>query len=94
MTASATELHPQYIKDDEGKESFVVLPVTEYEELLEDLDDLAAIAESRQEPTMSLDELKTKLGQDGLLIPVVPASYGVRNGASVSESANTAFSAM
>ena len=34
-----------------------VLPVEEYEELLEDLHDLAVIAERRDEPTVSFEEL-------------------------------------
>ena len=67
MPATATQLHPQYIKGTDGGESFVVLPVSEYEELLDDLEDLAAIAERRDEPTLSLDELKAKLRHDGLL---------------------------
>ena len=67
MPATATQLHPQYIKGADGGESFVVLPVSEYEELLDDLEDLAAIAERRDEPTLSLDELKAKLRHDGLL---------------------------
>jgi len=67
MPATATQLHPQYIKGPDGKESFVVLTVAEYQELLEDLADLAAIAERREEPTLSLEELRTKLEQDGLL---------------------------
>jgi len=57
-------IHPQFIKDDQGKTSFVVLPASEYEEILEDL---AAIAERRDEPTISLDELKAFLQSDALL---------------------------
>jgi PHD/YefM family antitoxin component YafN of YafNO toxin-antitoxin module len=55
------ELNPQYIKNNAGKNSFVVLPLGEYEELIEDLHDLAIIAERRKEPTMSLSELKNSL---------------------------------
>lgn len=67
MPATATQLHPQYIRGTDGAESFVVLPVSEYEDLLEDLADLAVIAERRDEPTLSLGELKAKLRQDGLI---------------------------
>ncbi len=42
-----------------------VLPINEYEELLEDLHDLAVIAERREEPTIPFDELKKKLEKDG-----------------------------
>ena len=57
----------RYIVDDKGKRTEVVLPVEEYEEILEDLHDLAVIAERRDEPTLSFEELKNKLKADGLL---------------------------
>ena len=55
------ELHEKYIVNEDGKKTAVVLPVEEYEELLEDLHDLAVIAERRDEPSLSLDDLKTKM---------------------------------
>ena len=57
----------QYIVDEKGERTAVVLPINEYEELLEDLHDLAVIAERREEPTIPFDELKRKLEKDGLL---------------------------
>ncbi|MBD1392412.1 hypothetical protein [Mucilaginibacter glaciei] len=33
-------LHPQFIKDDEGNNSLVVLPISEFESIMEELDDL------------------------------------------------------
>ncbi len=57
----------QYIVDEKGERTAAVLPINEYEELLEDLHDLAVIAERREEPTIPFDELKTKLEKDGLL---------------------------
>ena len=44
------------------------MPIEEFEELLEDVEDLAAVAERRDEPTVSHDELLTELKQDGLNI--------------------------
>ena len=44
-----------------------MLPVADYEELMEDLHDLAAIAERREEPSVPLEEVKKKLKEDGLL---------------------------
>jgi hypothetical protein len=44
-----------------------VLPVADYEELMEDLHDLAVIAERRDEPSVPLEEVKKKLKKDGLL---------------------------
>jgi PHD/YefM family antitoxin component YafN of YafNO toxin-antitoxin module len=57
----------QYIVDEKGKRTAVILPVEEYEELLEDLHDLAIIAERQGEPAVSFEELKQKLREDGLL---------------------------
>lgn len=58
---------PQYLVDESGHKTAVVIPVEEYEELMEDLHDLAVIAERRDEPAVSLDELKKRLKADGLL---------------------------
>ena len=57
----------QYVTDDTGKKTAVVLPIEQYEKLLEDLEDLAAIAERRNEPTISHEELIQELKRDGLL---------------------------
>ncbi len=57
----------QYIMDEKGQKKGVILPIEEYEELLEDLHDLAVIAERRNEPTITFDELKKRLRKDGLL---------------------------
>ena len=45
----------------------MVIPLEEYEEMLEDLHDLAMIAERKDEPTISMKELKERLKADGLL---------------------------
>jgi len=57
----------QFVTDGEGRRVAVVLPVEEYEELLEDMHDLATIAERRDEPRLSWDEVKRRLREDGLL---------------------------
>ena len=59
--------HKQYIVDDKGEKTAVVLSLEEYEELIEDIHDLAVIAERRDEPTISFDELKKRLKTDGLI---------------------------
>lgn len=43
----------QYLTDDAGRKTAVLLPIEQYERLLEDLEDLAALAERRDEPTIS-----------------------------------------
>lgn len=64
---SMKKFQEQYIVDEKGQRTAVVLPVEEYEELLEDLNDLAIIAERRDEPTIAFEELKKRLMEDGLL---------------------------
>jgi hypothetical protein len=64
---TAEKLHPQYITDEQGNRVSVVLPVAEYEELLEDVDALAAVAERRNEPTISHEQLIAELKRDGLI---------------------------
>ena len=59
--------HRKYIVDDTGKKTAIVLSLKEYDELIEDIHDLAVIAERRDEPTISFDELKKRLKTDGLI---------------------------
>ncbi len=56
-----------YITDEHGARTAVVLPLSQYEKLLEDLEDLAAIAERREEPVVSHDEFVADLKRDGIL---------------------------
>lgn len=57
----------QYLTDAAGEKMAVVLPLAEYERLLEDLADLAAVAERKDEPTIDHDAFMEKLKRDGLL---------------------------
>lgn len=57
----------QYIVDNHGKRTAVLLPIEQYERLLEDLHDLAVVAERREEEPISLEEMRQRLRQDGLL---------------------------
>lgn len=57
----------QYITDETGEKKSVVLPVEDYEELLEDIQDLVTIAERKSEKSLSLDEVLKNLKADGLL---------------------------
>ena len=51
----------QYITDSHGKKSAVVLPIEEYDELLEDIHDLAILAERRDEATVPFVQIKDSL---------------------------------
>jgi PHD/YefM family antitoxin component YafN of YafNO toxin-antitoxin module len=55
----------QYVVDENGQKTGVIVPIEEYEELLEDLHDLAVIAERRDEPTITFEELKERLKKMG-----------------------------
>ncbi len=57
----------QFLVDEKGKKTAVLLSMDEWEELMEDLHDLAIIAERRDEPSMDFEELKKRLKADGLL---------------------------
>ena len=57
----------QYVTDEKGRKKSVILPVETYEEMLEDIQDLVAVAERRKEKTISFEEMKKKLKKDGLL---------------------------
>jgi hypothetical protein len=61
------DLHAQFITDSEGRKTAVILPIEEYDELLEDMADLAAIAERRDEPTIPHDRVVEELKRDGTL---------------------------
>jgi len=61
------KIQEQFIVNKKGEKKAVVLPIREYEELLEDLRDLAIIAQRRDESTITFDELKKRLKKDGLL---------------------------
>ena len=46
----------QYLTDEKGDRTAVVLPIGEYEKILEDLNDLAVVAERRDEPLIPHDQ--------------------------------------
>ncbi len=57
----------QYLTNQKGKKTAVVLPISDYERLMEDIDDLAAIADRRDEPTIPHKKFVQELKRDGLL---------------------------
>ena len=60
-------LKTQYITNDSGEKISVILPINEFQELIEDIEDLATIAERRDEPTISHQQLIKELKKDGLI---------------------------
>jgi hypothetical protein len=64
--SDAKQTSPDYTTDESGQRKAVVLSVDQYQELLEDLDDLGVIAERRDEATIAHDELLEELRHGGL----------------------------
>jgi PHD/YefM family antitoxin component YafN of YafNO toxin-antitoxin module len=57
----------QYVVDDKGRKTAVLLSLKQYQKLLEDLHDLAVIAERKDEEPIPLEEMKQRLKKDGLI---------------------------
>ena len=56
-----------YVIDTKGRKMGVILSLKRYQRLIEDLHDLAVVAERREEKPMSLKEMKRRLKKDALL---------------------------
>jgi len=65
--ATAKKIHPQYITDIKGHKTGVILPINEFNELIEDLKDLAVIAERKDERTIPHKKVKAELKRNGYL---------------------------
>ena len=61
------ELHPKYITDEKGEKQSVILPITQFQELIDDIQDLAMVAERREETTISHEDLIAALKKDEML---------------------------
>ncbi len=61
----------QFITDEKGKKVAAVVPIEEYAEMMEDLEDLAAIARMRDEKGIPFEEvmnrIKERVKKDGIL---------------------------
>jgi hypothetical protein len=57
----------QFVVDARGKKTGVILSLKQYEKLLEDLHDLAVVAERRAEKPVSLEGMKRRLKKNGVL---------------------------
>jgi hypothetical protein len=63
----AKTLNPQYVTDENGEQTVVILPIGAFPDLLEDIEDLAAIAERREELTIPHEQVIAQLKRDGFL---------------------------
>lgn len=57
----------QFITDSEGSKVAAVIPINEYDELMEDLEDLAVVVERKDEERIPLEEVRKQLAKDGLI---------------------------
>ena len=55
-------LPAQYVIDTKGQKTAVLLPIAAYKQLLEDLHDLAIVAQRREENPINLEEMIARLG--------------------------------
>lgn len=51
----------KYLVNEDGKKESILLPLKEYQELMDDPADLVKIAERKDEPSASLDRVKKRL---------------------------------
>lgn len=66
-STKATSLKGRYVTNRQGKRTGIVLSLKRYSRLMEDLHDLAVVAERREEKPVGLDEMKKRLHKRGLL---------------------------
>ncbi len=64
---NVADIHAEYVTDINGVKKSVILPLTDFYTLLEDLEDLAAVAERKDEPTVTHEQVIEELKQHGLL---------------------------
>ena len=57
----------RFVTDENGKRVSVIMSYRKYQRLMEDLHDLAILAERRDDPTVSFEEFKEQLKEDGLI---------------------------
>ncbi len=62
-----TNLNVQYITDEGGQKKAVVMPIERFYQLLEDINDLAIIAERKEEPTIPHQQVRDILKSDGVI---------------------------
>ena len=66
-STKATIPKGRYLKNRQGKRTGVVLSLKRYSRLMEDLHDLAVVAERRNERAVPADEMMKRLQKRGLL---------------------------
>ena len=62
-----TNLDVQYITDEGGQKKAVIMSIERFYQLLEDINDLAIMAERKDEPTISHQQVHNILKADGVI---------------------------
>lgn len=57
----------QYVTNERAQKRAVIIPIDQFEQLMEDVEDLAAVAERRDVTTVAHADLISELKRDGLL---------------------------
>jgi PHD/YefM family antitoxin component YafN of YafNO toxin-antitoxin module len=57
----------QYLTNEEGEKTAVIVPWEDYIKFMEDMEDLAAVAERREEPRVNHEQFLAELREDGIL---------------------------
>jgi PHD/YefM family antitoxin component YafN of YafNO toxin-antitoxin module len=60
-------LHPQYITNERGEKTAIVLSIQDFEKILEDIEDLAKVAERKDEKITSHQDFIEELKQDAII---------------------------
>ena len=58
------DIHPSYITNKKNEKISVILSIDEFEDLLEDIEDLAIMAQRKDEDTISHDKVLEELKLD------------------------------
>lgn len=66
MASTIAVTGARYVIDSKGKRTGVILPLEAYEQMVEDLHDLAKVAERKKEKPITLAEMKRRLGHAGV----------------------------
>lgn len=61
------QIAEQFVIDSKGKKKAAIISIARYRALMEDLHDLAIVAERKNEPSIPIEKFKEKLKKDGLL---------------------------
>ena len=67
LTKTYEDYHPQFVKDAKGRNAFAVISMDNFQSLIEDLEDLATIAERKNDERIPFEVFEKKMKQSGRL---------------------------